>query len=122
MNKPFVYVRSKAKEHGMGNQIEGYLESGGKVLVIEDLISTGGSSLSAAKAIREAHCEVIGMCAIFTYGFQKAIDSFHQENVKLIALSNYDSLIEHALETGYVSENDLKLLQEWRKNPATWKK
>ncbi|MDD2385391.1 MAG: orotate phosphoribosyltransferase [Bacteroidales bacterium] len=122
MNKPFVYVRSKAKEHGMGNQIEGYLESGKKVLVIEDLISTGGSSLSAVKAIREAHCEVIGMCAIFTYGFQKADDNFHQENVKLIALSNYDSLIEHALETGYVSENDLKLLQEWRKNPATWKK
>ena len=122
MNKPFVYVRSKAKEHGMGNQIEGFLEAGKKVLVVEDLISTGGSSLSAVRAIREANCEVIGMVAIFTYGFQKAIENFHKENVKLITLSNYESLIEHALETGYVSETDLKLLQEWRKNPAIWKK
>ncbi|MDD2635179.1 MAG: orotate phosphoribosyltransferase [Bacteroidales bacterium] len=122
INKPFVYVRSKAKEHGMGNQIEGYLTAGKKVLVIEDLISTGGSSLSAVKAIREANCKVIGMCAIFTYGFQKATDSFEKEQVKLITLSNYDSLIKYAVETGDVSEAELLLLQEWRKNPATWKK
>ncbi|MDD4150813.1 MAG: phosphoribosyltransferase family protein, partial [Bacteroidales bacterium] len=100
----------------------GFLEAGKKVLVVEDLISTGGSSLSAVRAIREANCEVIGMVAIFTYGFQKAIENFHQENVKLVTLSNYDSLIEHAIETGYVSEADLELLQEWRQNPSVWKK
>jgi orotate phosphoribosyltransferase len=122
LNKPFVYVRSKAKEHGMGNQIEGYLEQGKKVLVVEDLISTGGSSLSAVKAIRENNCEVVGMVAIFTYGFQKAVDSFKDSEVKLVTLSNYDALIEHAISTGYVSESDLELLKEWRLNPSIWKK
>ncbi len=122
LNKPFVYVRSKAKEHGMGNQIEGYLEQGKKVLVVEDLISTGGSSLSAVKAIRENNCEVVGMVAIFTYGFQKAVDSFKDSDVKLVTLSNYDALIEHAISTGYVSESDLELLKEWRLNPSIWKK
>ena len=122
MNKPFVYVRSKAKEHGMGNQIEGFLEQGKKVLVIEDLISTGGSSLSAVNAIRENNCEVVGMAAIFTYGFQKAVDSFSQSNVKLVTLSNYNALIEQALSTGYVSESDVELLKEWRMNPSEWKK
>lgn len=122
MNKPFVYVRSKAKEHGMGNQIEGFLEQGKKVLVIEDLISTGGSSLSAVNAIRENNCEVVGMAAIFTYGFQKAVDSFNQADVKLVSLSNYNALIEQALSTGYVSESDVELLIEWRMNPSEWKK
>jgi orotate phosphoribosyltransferase len=122
MNKPFVYVRSKAKEHGMGNQIEGFLEQGKKVLVIEDLISTGGSSLSAVNAIRENNCEVVGMAAIFTYGFQKAVDSFKQADVKLVSLSNYNALIEQALSTGYVSESDVELLKEWRMNPSEWKK
>jgi orotate phosphoribosyltransferase len=122
MNKPFVYVRSKAKEHGMGNQIEGFLEQGKKVLVIEDLISTGGSSLSAVNAIRENNCEVVGMAAIFTYGFQKAVDSFNQADVKLVSLSNYNALIEQALSTGYVSESDVELLKEWRMNPSEWKK
>lgn len=122
LNKPFVYVRPKAKEHGMGNQIEGYLEEGKKVLVIEDLISTGGSSLKAVKAIREANCEVVGMVAIFTYGFQKATDSFNDAKVDLINLSSYDALIEQATETGYVSADDVKLLQEWRVDPANWKK
>ncbi len=122
LNKPFVYVRPKAKEHGMGNQIEGYLEEGKKVLVIEDLISTGGSSLKAVKAIREANCEVVGMVAIFTYGFQKATDSFDEAKVDLITLSSYDALIEQATETGYVSADDVKLLQEWRVDPANWKK
>lgn len=122
MNKPFVYVRSQAKEHGMGNQIEGKLETNQKVLVIEDLISTGGSSLSAVKAIREANCEVIGMAAIFSYNFQTAIDNFNKEKVKLICLSNYDVLIDEAVKSGYVSNSDLNLLKEWRLDPALWKK
>ncbi|MCK9498249.1 MAG: orotate phosphoribosyltransferase [Bacteroidales bacterium] len=122
MNKPFVYVRPQAKEHGMGNKIEGHLDQNKKVLIIEDLISTGGSSLSAVKAIREANCEVVGMAAIFTYNFQKAIDNFANENVKLITLSNYDILIETAIRMGYVSNTDLNLLKEWRLDPANWKK
>lgn len=122
LEKPFVYVRPKAKEHGMGNQIEGYLEEGKKVLVIEDLISTGGSSLKAVNALREANCEVVGMVAIFTYGFQKADDSFKEANVDLITLSNYNALIEQALSTGYVSDSDVELLKEWRTNPSEWKK
>lgn len=122
MNKPFVYVRSQPKEHGMGNQIEGKLDPNQKVLVIEDLISTGGSSLSAVNAIREANCEVIGMAAIFTYNFKKATDSFEAANVKLVTLSNYEALIEQAIETGYVSESDLNLLKEWRLDPGNWKK
>ena len=120
--KPFVYVRSQAKDHGMGNQIEGVVEKGQKVLVIEDLISTGGSSLSAVNALRNEDCDVIGMVAIFSYDFQKAIDSFKNANVNLITLSNYESLIESAVETGYVSESDLSLLKEWRLDPANWKK
>ncbi|HOZ30104.1 MAG TPA: orotate phosphoribosyltransferase [Bacteroidales bacterium] len=122
MQKPFVYVRSQAKDHGMGNQIEGKLDPNQKVLVIEDLISTGGSSLSAVKAIREANCEVIGMAAIFTYNFKKANDAFEEAKVKLFTLSNYEALIEKAIETGYVSENDLELLKEWRIDPGNWKK
>jgi len=122
LEKPFVYVRPKAKEHGMGNQIEGYLEEGKKVLVIEDLISTGGSSLKAVEALRQANCEVVGMVAIFTYGFQKADDSFKEANVDLITLSNYNALIEQALSTGYVSDSDVELLKEWRTNPSEWKK
>ncbi|HOE39658.1 MAG TPA: orotate phosphoribosyltransferase [Bacteroidales bacterium] len=122
MNKPFVYVRSQAKEHGMGNQIEGQLDKNKKVVVIEDLISTGGSSLSAVKAIREANCEVVGMLAIFTYNFKKAIDNFKKENVRLITLSNYDILIEEAIAMGYVSNSDLNLLKEWRLDPENWKK
>ena len=106
----------------MGNQIEGQLDENKKVVVIEDLISTGGSSLSAVRAIREANCEVVGMIAIFTYNFQKAIDNFEKENVKLITLSNYDVLIEEAIAMGYVSNSDLNLLKEWRLDPENWKK
>jgi orotate phosphoribosyltransferase len=122
LQKPFVYIRSQAKDHGMGNQIEGKLDPNQKVLVIEDLISTGGSSLSAVKAVREANCEVIGMAAIFTYNFKKAIDAFEEANVKLVTLSNYEALIDHAIETGYVSQSDLNLLKEWRLDPSNWKK
>ena len=122
LGKPFVYVRSQAKDHGMGNMIEGIVKEGQKVLVIEDLISTGGSSLNAVKALRDAGCEVIGMLAIFSYNFQKAIDAFKEENVELITLSNYDDLVDKAIETGYVSETDVELLKEWRLSPETWKK
>jgi orotate phosphoribosyltransferase len=117
---PFIYVRSGAKEHGLGNQIEGFYEPGSKVVVIEDLISTGGSSLSAVRALREARCIVPGMLAIFTYGFDRAIKAFESEGCKLDTLSDYDSLIELAVENGYVSENELETLMEWRADPSKW--
>ncbi len=122
LDKAFVYVRPKAKEHGMGNQIEGTINPGQRVVVIEDLISTGGSSLNAVKALREANAEVLGMVAVFSYGFQKATDNFNKENVKLITLSDYNYLLQQAIDTGYVSQNDLQTLEEWRKNPGEWKK
>ena len=122
LGKPYVYVRPKPKEHGLGNQIEGFVEKGKKVLVIEDLVSTGGSSLSAVEALREHGCEVVGMLAIFTYGFEKAAKSFAQANLNLITLSNYQALLEIASETGFIDSNDIKLLEEWRKDPAKWKK
>src|SRR5512137_2771283 len=102
---PFIYVRSEAKEHGLGNQIEGYFEPGQKVVVIEDLISTGGSSLSAVKALREAGCEVLGMVAIFTYEFRKASEEFKSENCTLNTLCNYTVLVETALRTGYIGDS-----------------
>jgi orotate phosphoribosyltransferase len=117
---PFVYVRSGAKDHGLGNQIEGYYESGQKVVVIEDLISTGGSSLNAVKTLREAGCNVLGMVAIFTYGFSKATEGFRTENCKLDTLSNYNILIEMALESGYIGATEVATLKEWRENPAEW--
>ncbi|MCF0206084.1 MAG: orotate phosphoribosyltransferase [Bacteroidales bacterium] len=122
LNKPFVYVRSQAKDHGLGNLIEGELPKHSKVLVIEDLISTGGSSLKAVEAIREAECEVVGMVAIFTYGFQKSVDAFNSANVKLVTLSNYNILVEQAKEIGYITEKDIDILKEWRLSPDTWKK
>lgn len=117
---PFIYVRSGAKEHGLGNQIEGYFEPGQKVVVIEDLISTGGSSLSAVKALREAGCEVLGMVAIFTYEFKKATDGFAAENCKLNTLSNYSTLVETAVSTGYIGQAEVDTLKKWRVNPAEW--
>jgi orotate phosphoribosyltransferase len=117
---PFIYVRSEAKSHGLGNQIEGYYEKGQKVVVIEDLISTGGSSLNAVKALREAGCEVLGMVAIFTYGFQKAADGFSAENCKLNTLSNYNDLIECAVESGYIGKAEVETLKKWRTDPSVW--
>jgi len=117
---PFIYVRSEAKSHGLGNQIEGYYEKGQKVVVIEDLISTGGSSLSAVKALREAGCEVLGMVAIFTYGFQKATDGFNAENCSLNTLSNYNDLIECAVESGYIGSEEVETLKKWRTDPSVW--
>lgn len=122
LDLPFVYVRSGSKDHGLGNRIEGYFEEGNKVVVIEDLISTGGSSLSAVGALRDAGCEVLGMLAIFTYGFEKADDNFSKNKCRLSTLSNYESLIERAMETGYIDSNDTDTLKMWRKDPANWGK
>ena len=117
---PYVYVRSTPKDHGLENLIEGNLIPGQRVVVIEDLISTGGSSLKAVEAIRNAGCEVIGMAAIFTYRFPIAEERFKAANVKLTTLSNYDAVLEVALETKYIEEEDLATLQEWRRDPAKW--
>ena len=119
MGLPFIYVRSGAKEHGLGNQIEGYYEAGQKVVVIEDLISTGGSSLNAVKALREAGCEVLGMLAIFTYQFPKATAAFSEMGCKLETLSNYSVLIDAAVKDGYVSDSDISALSEWRKGSGS---
>ncbi|WP_321299775.1 orotate phosphoribosyltransferase [Marinifilum fragile] len=120
MNKPMVYIRSSAKAHGMTNLIEGEIKPGQKVVVIEDLISTGGSSLKAVQALREAGCEVLGMVAIFTYGFQKAVDNFTENNCNLDTLSDYNIMIDRAQEIGYIKAEDVDQLKEWRKDPASW--
>ncbi len=117
---PFIYVRPEPKTHGRKNQIEGYLESGSNVVVIEDLISTGKSSLNAVKALKETNCTVKGMIAIFSYGFDVADENFKSANIELTTLSNYDALLEQANDTNYISEKDLKTLQSWRKNPSEW--
>src|SRR5674476_1527848 len=115
---PFIYVRSGAKEHGLGNQIEGYYEKGQKVVVIEDLISTGGSSLSAVNALREAGCDVLGMVAIFTYEFKNAADGFAAENCTLNTLSNYSVLVDTAVKTGYINQAEVETLKSWRVDPS----
>ncbi len=122
LNKPFVYVRSKAKDHGMGNLIEGELEKGAKVVVVEDLISTGGSSLKAVAALREAGYEVVGMVASYTYGFPVAAEAFAEAGVQLETLTDYDHVVAEALATGYIAESDVEVLAEWRKNPSEWRK
>lgn len=122
LNKPFVYVRSKAKDHGMGNLIEGELEKGTKVVVVEDLISTGGSSLKAVAALREAGYEVVGMVASYTYGFSVAAEAFAEAGVQLETLTDYDHVVAEALATGYIAESDVEVLAEWRKNPSEWRK
>ncbi len=122
LNKPFVYVRSAPKGHGLENLIEGDLQEGQKVVVIEDLISTGGSSLKAVDALREKGAEVLGMAAIFSYGFEVAADQFEEKNVKLETLSNYNALLKVAVDTGYVTQEDVNTLEQWRVDPANWKK
>ncbi|MBI1836043.1 MAG: orotate phosphoribosyltransferase [Flavobacteriia bacterium] len=119
---PFIYVRSSAKEHGMGNQIEGFYEEGKKVVVIEDLISTGGSSLKAIDALKDAGLDVKGLVAIFTYGFEKAKESFEKAECPFITLTSYDVLIEQALKQDYINVSDLDSLKEWKDSPETWKK
>ncbi|HPS46773.1 MAG TPA: orotate phosphoribosyltransferase [Bacteroidales bacterium] len=122
MGLPFVYVRQSEKSHGLENKIEGVIESGQSVVVIEDLISTGGSSLKAVEALKNAGCEVKGMAAIFTYGFDVADAVFNKAKCAVITLSNYEKLIEQAVKSGYVKENDLNTLAKWRENPDKWGK
>ena len=120
LNLPFVYVRSTPKDHGLENLIEGELRPGMKVVVIEDLISTGGSSLKAVEAIRRDGCEVIGMVASYTYGFPVAIEAFKAAKVKLVTLTNYEAVLDVALKTGYIRAQDIPVLDAWRKDPAHW--
>ncbi|MDT0091075.1 orotate phosphoribosyltransferase [Listeria marthii] len=122
LDLPMVYVRSKAKEHGKGNQIEGPIAKGQKVVVIEDLISTGGSSLKAVEALEEAGAEVVGIAAIFTYGLDKGKKLLDEADTKLVTLTNYDELIEVALSGNYVTAEDMTTLKEWKKSPENWGK
>ena len=117
---PFCYVRPKPKDHGTGSQIEGMLERGSKVVIVEDLISTGMSSLAAKNALVNAGADVMGMVAIFSYNFPKARKAFEDDNVELTTLSNYDTLVEVANEVGYVKDEDMEVLKEWRFSPSTW--
>lgn len=120
MGLPFIYVRPEAKKHGRQNQIEGFIEKGQNVVVIEDLISTGKSSLNAVKALKDAEVNVKGMVAIFTYGFKVAEDNFNKNNVTLHTLSNYSNVLEQALDTNYISETELQTLSNWNTNPSEW--
>ncbi|MGI6219218.1 MAG: orotate phosphoribosyltransferase [Bacteroidaceae bacterium] len=120
LNLPFVYVRSSPKDHGLENLIEGELRPGMKVVVIEDLVSTGGSSLKAVEAIRRDGCDVIGMIASFTYGFDVAEKAFKAAKVNLVTLTNYEAVLDVALKTEYITEADVAVLTEWRKDPAHW--
>lgn len=119
---PAIYVRSSAKDHGLSNQVEGSFKKGQKVVVVEDLISTGGSSLAAVEALRGVGVDVLGMTAIFTYGFDTARDNFIKAHVKLNTLSNYEVLISEALGEGYVDGDQVEALQRWRTSPQTWGK
>ncbi|MFO7718903.1 MAG: orotate phosphoribosyltransferase [Gillisia sp.] len=122
MNLPFVYVRPEAKGHGRKNQIEGKLESGQTVVVIEDLISTGKSSLNAINALKEANVTIKGLLAIFTYGFDVSEENFKKANIDLYTLSNYEFLIETALKTKYINSSEAETLKTWRQDPENWKK
>lgn len=120
LNVPFIYVRSKPKGHGMENLIEGKITTGQKVVVIEDLVSTGGSSLKVVEALKISKFSVLGMVSIFTYGFSIAEENFTKENIRLISLSSYSELIEEALKLNYVTQEQISSLKKWRENPATW--
>ncbi|EFV79475.1 MULTISPECIES: orotate phosphoribosyltransferase [Cytobacillus] len=122
MELPMCYVRSKAKGHGKGKQIEGKADKGQKVVVVEDLISTGGSAITAVKALREAGCEVLGVAAIFTYQLEKGKEMLDKEKIEAYTLTNIEALTEVAVENGYIQEKDMKKLVEWRKDPAEWGK
>lgn len=122
MGLPFVYVRPEPKKHGLGNLIEGEIKSGQSVVVIEDLISTGGSSLKAVEALRSTGCDVKGMAAIFTYGFATAENHFRDAGVELVTLCDYAALIRQAVTSNHIGENEIATLESWRSNPAAWKK
>ncbi|MFY8137137.1 MAG: orotate phosphoribosyltransferase [Flavobacteriales bacterium] len=120
LNLPFIYVRSEAKKHGLGNQVEGVFQEGQKVVVIEDLISTGKSSLTAVDALREAKADIIGMVAIFTYGFPKAVENFTNANCAVQTLSDYDHLLEQAVNSNYISNEQHTALSNWKLDPEKW--
>ncbi len=122
LDLPFIYVRSKTKEHGKQNKIEGHFEKEQTVVLIEDLISSGKSSLEAVSALREAGMNVKGVVSIFTYGFEKASQNFRNLNCDFISLCDYDNMLPEALNTKYITERELPLLKEWRKDPSVWKK
>jgi orotate phosphoribosyltransferase len=121
MNLPFIYVRPEAKGHGRKNQIEGVLENGQTVVVIEDLISTGKSSLNAVNALKEANANIKGMLAIFSYGFKVAEENFTEADIELHTLSNYEHLIDTALKTNYINASEAETLKSWREDPSNWK-
>ena len=120
LNLPFIYVRPEAKKHGRKNQIEGKISENQKIVVIEDLISTGKSSLNAVKALRESNLEVMGMVAIFTYGFDKSIENFEKDKVNLSTLSDYNELVKKAIDIKYIGENDSDTLKKWNEDPENW--
>src|SRR5687768_8897895 len=122
LNLPFLYVRPKPKDHGMENLIEGQIVRGQKVVVVEDLVSTGGSSLKATQALRQAGLEVLGMVSIFNYGFDIATRNFYDANTSLICLCDYNNLLKFAFDEEYISEEDIISLKAWRVDPANWKK
>jgi orotate phosphoribosyltransferase len=122
LNKPFIYVRSSAKAHGLGNMVEGDIKAGDRIIVIEDLISTGGSSLTAIEALRGAGAEVIALGAIFTYGFQRAVDAFAASYCPFFTLSDYPTILDIAIKKGYIQEGEKESLTEWYKNPSAWGK
>ena len=119
---PFIYVRSKAKEHGKQNQIEGYFEEGQSVILVEDLISSGKSSLDSAQVLKDAGMNVKGMVSIFTYGFDAAAENFRNADCEYVALCDYDTLLPQAIEQEYIEKSDLEILKQWRENPSIWKK
>jgi orotate phosphoribosyltransferase len=120
LSLPFIYVRPEPKKHGRKNQIEGFFQKGQKVVVIEDLISTGGSSLQAVEALREAELDIKGMMAIFTYNFDVSNENFKKNKVELVALSNYEILIQQAIKSKYINEDEIETLKDWQENPAIW--
>ena len=120
MKLPFIYIRSSAKEHGTQSLIEGSFSAGQKVIVIEDLISTGGSSIKAVTALREAGCEVTGMVATFTYGFKVSEEAFANNNLKVKTLTNYETMLKQAVENGYIEQDQLPVLRRWQLDPAAW--
>ena len=122
LNLPFAYVRPKPQDHGMGNQIEGELKEATKVVVVEDLISTGGSSLKAVEALKAAGMEVLGMVASYTYGFPQAEEAFEKAGVRLITITDYEHVVQQAAATGYISPSDVEILRQWRKAPQEWGK
>lgn len=121
LNLPFIYVRPDAKKHGLGNQIEGYFEPNQSVVIVEDLISTGGSSLNAVAALKEAKLEVKGMVAIFTYQFKEAELAFKKSKCILYTLSNYQILLQQAIDSGFLNQEEVAILNDWHEDPENWK-